>query len=70
MNINAYFESNFACIIFIIKYDNKLRANFAQTQFSASEFSVQGQSSDMCLCTTHYNAYSLEKGHNNAYSPK
>ena len=45
--------------------------NYAQTQFSATEFSVQGQSSDFqCMCTTHYNVYSPEKGHNNMYSPK
>ena len=45
--------------------------NYAQTQFSVTEFRVQGQSSDFqCMRTTYYNAYSPEKGHNNAYSPK
>ena len=45
--------------------------NYAQTQFSVIEFRVQGQSSDFqCMHTTHYNAYSPEKGHYNVYSPK
>ena len=47
------------------------RAKYAQTQFSVTEFRVQGQSSDFqCTRTTHYNAYLPEKGHNNAYSSK
>ena len=45
------------------------KRNYAQTQFSVCEFSVEGQSWDFqCMRTTHYNAYSLKKGHNNVYS--
>ena len=56
----------------MVKVDPELaERNYAQTQFSVTEFRVQGQSSDFqCTRTTHYNAYLPEKGHNNAYSPK